>query len=245
MRYALISDIHANRHAFEAALNDIDRANVDMVLCLGDIVGYGPCPVEVMDIAYEHIDVSVLGNHDAVVCNKFSSAYFNPQAKRIIEWTRDSMRESDVDYFNAQAYLIDGDHFKCAHSNFVQPDSFGYVMSPEDAYNNFQAVDDDLLFVGHTHVAGAHVLSKGNHVEWLAADNTSSMIKLQKNKRYLINVGSIGVSRTEVFKANFCIYDSEAKTVEFRVIDFDIDAFLDDIRELDKPEVTNYFSHLL
>lgn len=241
MRYAIISDIHANKQAFAAVLEDIDRSRIDMILCLGDLVGYGPSPVEVMDMAYEHIDVSILGNHDAVVCNKFSAAYFNPEAKEIIEWTRSIMRERDIEYFNSQAYMIDGDHFKCSHANFAHPDNFGYILSLEEAHQNFESITEDLMFIGHTHIPGAHVQLKNGQINWIDAQN-QNLIKLEKNKRYIINVGSVGVSRSTEFKSTYTIYDSEKKAVVFRTIDFDLESFINELYRLDKQELINYFS---
>ena len=241
MRYAIISDLHSNIPAFEAVLDDIDRSRIDMVLCLGDIVGYGPSPIEVMDLAYEHIDISILGNHDAVVCNKFSSAYFNTEAKEIIEWTRSIMREKDIAYFDSQAYMIDGDHFQCSHANFNNPDTFGYIMSLDEAYQSFQAVTQDLLFVGHTHIPGAHVYGKNNTMHWQDAHD-KNLIKLEKNKRYIVNVGSVGVSRSAEFKSTYCIYDSEKNAVVFRTVDFDVSAFAKDVYNLGKPEIISYFA---
>jgi len=244
MRYAIISDIHANRQAFEAVLGDIDRSRIDIILCLGDIVGYGPSPVEVMDMVYEHVDVSILGNHDAVVCNKFSAAYFNTEAKEIIEWTRSSLREHDIEYFSSQAYMIDGDCFKCAHANFNHPDNFGYVLSLDEASQSFQSVEEDLLFIGHTHIAGAHILAKNKRMIWQDA-NDSPLIKIEKNKRYIINVGSVGVSRTEEFNSQYVIYDSEKKNIAFRTVEFDVHGFAKDVHNLGKQEIVDYFASFI
>ena len=241
MRYAIISDLHSNRQAFEAVVDDIDRSQIDMVLCLGDIVGYGPSPIEVMDMAYEYIDVSILGNHDAVVCNKFSSAYFNSEAKEIIEWTRSILRERDIEYFRKQAYVIDGEHLKCSHANFYHPDNFGYILSIDDAAQSFREVKERLLFVGHTHIPGAHIHSRNGNISWVDGQKLKTL-KLDKNKRYIVNVGSVGVSRGSEFKSNYCIYDSDAKSIAFRTVEFDIHSFAKDVHALNKPVMKRYFS---
>lgn len=244
MRYAIISDLHSNKRAFESVLDDIDRSQIDMVLCLGDLVGYGPSPVEVMDMAYEHIDVSILGNHDAVVCNKFSPAYFNPRAREIIEWTRSMLRDKDIEYFNKQAYLIDSDHFKCTHANFYFPDNFGYILSSDDATQNFKEVEESLMFVGHTHVPGTFVLSKDDTVSRIERSERD-LIKLEDDKRYIVNVGSVGVARGSAFKSSYCIYDSEDETVLFRTVEFDVRAFAEDVYRTAKKEIVQYFTPLI
>lgn len=245
MRYAIISDLHANVPALEATLDDIAIKGADMTLCLGDLVGYGPSPIEVMELVFGHVDVSILGNHDAVVCNKFSSAYFNTEAKNIIEWTRSLLRPKDIEYIDKLAYMIDGDHFRCSHANFNNPDTFGYVISLEEAEANFEVTKEQLLFLGHTHMAGAHIQSRGNKIQWVTPEQCGNKIKLQSGKRFIVNTGSVGVSRTAEFVASYCIYDSDRKEIEFRQVDFDIDTFRRDLIDAERQELLNYFARIL
>ena len=93
MRYAIVSDIHSNRQAWDAVLKDIRSQGVDDILCLGDVVGYGPCPAEVLEDLYSHCDNFVLGNHDAVIGNRMDSDLFNDEAKYLIEWTREQLSD--------------------------------------------------------------------------------------------------------------------------------------------------------
>lgn len=92
MRIAIISDIHANKQALEAILNDISKQNLDGLFCLGDLVGYGPCPAEVLHVLKKLIGHGVIGNHDAVLAGKFSSERFNDEAKKIYYKCRLSWR---------------------------------------------------------------------------------------------------------------------------------------------------------
>ena len=85
MKYGVVSDIHANIQAWDAVLRDMKKQGVDVILCLGDVIGYGPNPAEVLDSCYEHVDYFILGNHDAVVGNRLSSDLFNDNAKYLID----------------------------------------------------------------------------------------------------------------------------------------------------------------
>ncbi len=88
MRYAIVADIHANVQAWEAVLRDIASSRIDGIICLGDVVGYGPNPAEVLRSVHSHVDALALGNHDAALCGKLDPVLFNDQARHIIAWTR-------------------------------------------------------------------------------------------------------------------------------------------------------------
>ena len=110
MRYAIISDIHANRQAWEAVFANIKKQGVDDILCLGDVVGYGPRPADVLESVYEHCDNFVLGNHDAVIGNRLDSDLFNDKAKYVIEWTREQLSDSVADFFASFASICSRKH---------------------------------------------------------------------------------------------------------------------------------------
>ena len=98
MRYGIVSDIHANIQAWKAVLRDMRNEGVDSILCLGDVVGYGPNPAEVLDSCYQHVDYFILGNHDAVIGNRLDSNLFNDNAKFLIEWTRDQLNQASFKF---------------------------------------------------------------------------------------------------------------------------------------------------
>jgi predicted phosphodiesterase len=88
MRYAIVSDIHANLQAWTAVLQDIARHRIDAILCLGDVVGYGPNPQEVLQSVRQHVDTLLLGNHDAALCGMIAPVQFNTHALAILDWTQ-------------------------------------------------------------------------------------------------------------------------------------------------------------
>ena len=150
MRYAIVSDIHANRQAWKAVLEDIQKQGVDDILCLGDVVGYGPRPADVLEQVYESCDNFILGNHDAVIGNRLDSNLFNDKAKFIIEWTRDQLSDSVADFFATMPVTMDGETFMTAHAELSNPEAFAYIFEPADSLMSFEIMKPKMLFVGHT-----------------------------------------------------------------------------------------------
>ncbi|MBN1674137.1 MAG: metallophosphoesterase family protein [Kiritimatiellae bacterium] len=221
MRYAVISDIHANLQAWNAVLLDIRSSSVDEIICLGDIVGYGPNPREVLESVYAHVHHFVLGNHDAAVCDMIDCGYFNRIARELILWTRGQLNPAAHKFLHALPLSLLGEGFRCVHGEFGQPGRFEYVVAPEEAVPSWQAVDEPLLFVGHTHLPGIFLLGQSGVPHLVAPQD----FVLEPEKRFLVNVGSVGQPRDEDARASYCIYDSARSAVFWRRIPFDIDAY--------------------
>ena len=92
MKYAIISDIHANYEALQVVLADIQEQGITRILCLGDIVGYGPNPRECLDAVMRRCEITILGNHDEAT--QFDPDGFNPVALQAVYWTRDQLEQS-------------------------------------------------------------------------------------------------------------------------------------------------------
>lgn len=237
MRYAILSDIHANRQALKAVLLDIRSNEIDEVISLGDIVGYGPSPAEVLEISYTSIHHFVLGNHDAVVCGKLSAEHFNDSAKQIIDWTCLSLDRKAADFFNKIPLVLEGNNLRCAHGNFADPGRFEYIFEPEDALSSFKSCNESILFTGHSHVPGIFVVGKSGKAHWLEPQD----FVVEDKKRYIVNVGSIGQPRDNDIRASYCIFDTDNKDILFRKIPFDIDAYRKDLKKHKIPEAVSYF----
>ena len=225
MRIAVLSDIHSNLRAWNAVLADVASLKVDRLLCLGDIVGYGPSPVEVLESAYRHVHGFVLGNHDAVVAGKMSPDVFNDRARRLILWTRDRIGPRGVRFLGQLPLVLSGNGMRCAHANFVRPSAFDYILEPEDAAASWNAAPEPLLFVGHTHVPQLFVIGASGTPHRLDPQD----FQMEPGKRYIVNVGAVGLPRDPDGRACYAIYDDEARTVYFRRVPFDMDAFRDDV----------------
>jgi predicted phosphodiesterase len=225
VRYAIVSDIHANLQAWQATLADIQQVGVHQIICLGDVVGYGPNPQEVYESVREVADGCILGNHDAVVCNRLDPIAFNPNARRIIEWTADQLSDDAKLWFADVPMLIESTNFECSHAEFEIPERFRYIFSAQDAGPSFDASSKPLLFVGHTHRQAVFVKEGDQPPRQLPANNFDCM----DGCRYLVNVGSVGDPRNGEVAGSYAILDVEDGSVEFRNVEFDVFAYRDAI----------------
>jgi len=221
MRIAVVSDIHANLQAWNAVLLDIRSLEVDKIVCLGDIVGYGPNPAEVLQSVHSTVDYFVLGNHDAVICGKMDSSLFNPGARELIDWTRTRLGANAMRFLKTLPLALEGGFFRCSHGDFSEPAAFNYVIEPADAMPSWKAVDHQLLFVGHTHLPGIFLLGSSGTPHLVEPQD----FELEPEKRFLVNTGSVGQPRDGETRACYCILDVESRSVSWRRIPFDIDAY--------------------
>jgi predicted phosphodiesterase len=221
VRYAILSDIHANLQAWQAVERELTRRGVDRVISLGDLVGYGPNPVEVFTSAYPRIDHHLLGNHDAAVCYELDMSHWNPGAKAIIDWTREQLSSEMIAAFRAMSLCLTDGRLRCTHGEFSHPGCFFYVSKPEHALRSWSAVDEQLLFVGHSHAPALYVLG-GSGVPHKIPPQP---FVLEEGKRYLVNVGSVGCPRDGGVEASFCVYDSHDGSVEWVRVPFDLLGF--------------------
>ncbi len=237
MRYAIISDIHSNRQAFKAVLTDAASLSVDEIICLGDLVGYGPSPVETVELAYSKVNHFILGNHDAVVCGRLSPDNFNDNAKRLIEWTASAVPPAAVKFFKEMPLLLSGKFFICSHGEFSNPGRYGYIIDEGEAVEAFNSSKEPLLFVGHSHYPSIFVQKDPRSAKILSPQDFA----MERDKRYIVNVGSVGQARDGDIRASYCILDADRKEIFFRKVPFDIDAYCDDMRKAGLPEETSYF----
>jgi predicted phosphodiesterase len=236
MRYAIISDLHANRQALKAVLVDIRSNGIDEIICLGDVIGYGPCPVETLELAYANIHHFIMGNHDAVVAGLIAPDKFNDRARELIDWTCSQLDKKASDFFYNNPLLLTGENFRCTHGEFENPGRFGYILDNRAAIKAFSACPEQLLFAGHSHMPGLFVVgSAAPH--WLYPQDFG----LEEGKRYIVNVGSVGQPRNGDIRASYCIYDDEKRDVLFRQIPFDIDGYRKDMNKQSLPVETSYF----
>ena len=240
MRYAVISDLHGNRQALKAVLIDLRSVGVDQLICLGDCVGYGPCPAEVLESAYAHVHHFTLGNHDAVIAGRLAADCFNDRARAIIDWTQSALDRKSADFFNALPLVVYDQDFACTHAEFEEPGVFNYVFEAAAARPSFDACSEQALFIGHSHVPGLFVLGGSGVPHWLEPIDFS----LEPGKRYLVNVGSVGQPRDRDIRASYVVFDSATGSVFFRKVPFDVDGYRDDLRRRRVSPEASYFLQL-
>ncbi|NOY75712.1 MAG: metallophosphoesterase family protein [Kiritimatiellaeota bacterium] len=237
MRYAIISDLHANKQALKAVLTDIKSIGADQIVCLGDVVGYGPNPAEVLELAYNSVSYFVLGNHDAVVAQIMSPDCFNDKARRLIDWTCSQLDSKAEKFFREFPLMLTGENFRCAHGEFENPRRFGYVLDNDAALKSFDITLEQLLFIGHSHVPGIFVMGESGRPHWMHTQDFAT----EQVKRYIVNVGSVGQPRDNDCRASYCIFDTDEQGVIFRRIPFDIDVYRAELKKQQLPESSSYF----
>ena len=221
MRYAIVSDLHANLQAFEAVLTDLSVQHAGRVLCLGDAIGYGPQPAEVLSLVHAHVHEMLMGNHEAAAAELITTEDFSAGARASLTNTRRKLNQAAMDYIRALPYELEHSTFRCTHADFADPRGFGYVETPEDALRSFAATAEPLLFLGHTHEATVFVLKPdGTCVQAPPEDFT-----LAPGHRYLVNPGSVGMPRTADPRATYCIYDRDAGRVSFHHTSYGVREF--------------------
>jgi predicted phosphodiesterase len=215
LRYAIVSDIHSNIEALDAALALALEERVDGVLCLGDTVGYGPNPNECVERIRDVATACVLGNHDVAAIDNFGMQYFNPAAREAMRWTQRVITRENLEWLNGLGYEYRMPDYLLVHGAPVN--YFEYILDKPAAARAFEATDAPLIFIGHTHIAEVYTLAPDGTMAHRHLQQGGE-VTLEAGHRYLINVGSVGQPRDLNPLASFAIYDTDARTV--RVIRF-------------------------
>lgn len=239
MRIGLISDIHSNLQALETVLDTMNKLKVDRYVCLGDIVGYGANPKEVVDIIRPLVDFTIMGNHDAAVSNKIEFGYYYDDARNALLWTREQLSEDDLAYLANLEYISYEEGICYTHGEPINPEAFGYLYKPEQAMALVPEFDTlkQVTFVGHSHLRRIYDYTRGNMME-LPCEN----ITLRPGHKYAIAIGSVGQPRDNDPRACFAIYDTAESRVEFYRIDYDVDKAAESIMNAGLPA---YFANRL
>jgi len=233
-RIAIISDIHGNLEALKAVLEDIKLLDADAILCLGDVVGYGPNPAECVDIA-RRFDATIMGNHEEALLYEEKSVNFNFRARAAINWTREILdRHGGTDdrngrwefigerlarYETGGMLFVHGSPRDPIHE-YLFPGSAGMLG---DVFEMF----DRACFIGHTHMAGVFTPA----LEHLFPEDISNRYYL--GQKAIINVGSVGQPRDGNNQASYVIYDEADSMAIFRRVSYDFVATLNKIRSIE------------
>lgn len=210
MQYGIISDIHANLEALEVVLGDMDRRRPDAVICLGDFVGYGPDPVTCVERLRPALAGAVAGNHDLAAVDALDIADFNPFAQAAILWTREQLTAPVRRYLTDLPQQITPNGFLAVHGSARDPVE-EYILDLHTAQANFDAAPFRVCLVGHTHVPAVFVFD-GEKVT-AAPLLPEQPLRLQPERRYIVNVGSVGQPRDGDARAAYAWFDEDAQTV--------------------------------
>ena len=249
MRTAIISDIHANLEALHVVLEHIEGQSVDRTICLGDVLGYGPNPVECVDLVAERCEWCLMGNHDFGVL--YEPTNFNLAAEQAAYWTR-SCFENETDrtkaarrweFLGRLRVRVGFDSFVCVHGTPRRP--INEYLFPEDALNSpvkmqqiFERVEKYCL-VGHTHVPGVFT----DEPDFYPPDDLGGVYQLNGEEKAIVNPGSIGQPRDLDPRSSYAILDDETAQIAFFRLPYDVEAVVAKIKAV--PELTDWLGERL
>jgi predicted phosphodiesterase len=232
MRIAILSDIHANYHALEAALAAVDAEGVDEIWCLGDTVGYGPRPNRCCKVVSERAALCLAGNHDLAVIGSLSVDEFNGDAAAAARWTREVIEPEPLAFLRSLEPAATRPGAELYHGSPIDP-VWDYVLSETTAFLSFRLTTAPLVVVGHSHVALALSWRGDALGGGVAAENDE--IDLAEG-RWLLNPGSIGQPRGGDPRAAWLLIDEEVRRATFRRTPYPIEQTQAEIRERGLPE---------
>ncbi|MBR2838111.1 MAG: metallophosphoesterase family protein [Kiritimatiellae bacterium] len=245
MKYAIMSDVHANPEALETALADARAAGCGRFLMLGDVTGYGYDPKGALEISRRSFDAVLLGNHDSACVGLepewvvASNGNYDLDRK-----AREELSEEDREWLRGRDLLHEEVGFACVHGDFTRPRSWNYIGTCEEAVQNFHSRTESLMFCGHTHEAAIWEMTEkgvvraklGKRLARPAEKAESVSFKLNPLRRYIVNVGSVGYPRHDLC-ASYGIFDDESGRMTLRRLPFDFESYITEMvaRNIELP----------
>lgn len=234
MKIAILSDIHGNNEAFQAVLDDIDNVKIDKIVCLGDCIGYGPEPEAVIQkIRHRHIP-NIIGNHEMAVGDSDHLNWFNPMARKSLEKTLELLSQASLDYIQTLPYSLTVEGSRCVHG--FPPESartYLFRVSGHELKKTLSTMTEPICFVGHTHDLEIIEYSDNNIERWPLK---KAIQPLNKDHKYIINIGSVGQPRDGNNHAKYVIWDTQESQIDVRFIPYDIATTVAKIKAAKLPE---------
>ncbi len=231
MRIGILADVHANLEALEPVLAWLDGQDVQEIVCLGDVVGYGGDPERCIEIVRARCSVTVRGNHDHAVFEPALRREFNDHARRAVERHAEILGAEDRDWLASLPPVASRDSLALGHAGFADPERYPYVTDPARAAVELAAMSGAVGFIGHTHVPAIFRASADGAVEWVRVthgkernrhDMGEVRVRLGGPERYLVNPGSVGQPRDRDPRAACAVYDADETMLILARISYDI-----------------------
>ncbi len=221
MRIGLISDVHANLEALQAALAVFDREPVDFLACLGDVVGYGAQPNECCELVRRRADVTILGNHDAAVCGRMDYSYYRAAARNALDLHARVLSAENLAWLRSLPYAHRVGDVTFCHGSPVALEEFEYVFLLEQVRELRRRFDElsPVTFIGHSHLCKSFAFDRDTAEEVL-----NTRFRCEPTRRYVVTVGSVGQPRDYDSRACCAIYDTEARWFEYHRVSYDVEA---------------------
>lgn len=245
VRLLFLSDIHANKPALDAVLEQARAqfGHFDSIYCLGDVVGYGPHPREVLEELYHLRAQCILGNHELGLLGLIDGSV-RPTVgtgSQVLLWQMKKLSDREIKLLRTWNDIIEVPEIG-ARLRHGTPLSGSDYLELESARQSFQQWDGNLSFVGHTHVPAVYATLMGTRGEWmrhepLSGEGASKRVYLlPPAARMIINVGSVGQPRDGDPRASYGVFDTEKRRLEVHRVPYDIARVQHDLRAAGLPE---------
>jgi predicted phosphodiesterase len=241
MRYLVLSDIHGNAHALRAVLDSVADDGIEHVLCLGDVIGYGPFPNECVDTMRTLRAITVIGNHELLVLDRLSDERSGQLARRTTAWTRSALTTCSREHIAGLPGRTRVADVVLAHGAPDDPEE--YVRSPDRGRQllDWLGVNEPgsrFLLLGHTHRPWAFGSRSGN----LLRGPRTGVVELEPTQHYLLNPGSVGQSRDRTVAARFLVLDTARNEAAFRCVRYDVRGHVEALRREGLPAGSHHMT---
>jgi diadenosine tetraphosphatase ApaH/serine/threonine PP2A family protein phosphatase len=231
MRIGIFSDVHSNIEALGEVLRGLEKAKVDRVICLGDVVGYGAsvneCCADVRRVA----EVTLLGNHDAAVAGRMDYSFYYDAARQALDWTGSRIDPDHLAWLKSLPHTHRIGELAFSHGSPISPENYDYIFATEQARELVPHFDElaEVTFIGHSHLCKAFAVHSAGDVH----DVGAKRFGLRRGHKYVVSVGSVGQPRDYDNRACFVIYDDNLRLVEYFRVPYDIEAAAQKIFDAD------------
>jgi len=247
VQIAILSDIHANLEALETVLSDVKRQGIRDIICLGDIIGYGPNPRECLQRLMD-AKMVLMGNHEEAVL--YYGEDFNPKAREAIDWTRDQLnrpdkpKEENYDLWNflgVMEQIIETEEAMFVHASPRDPTK--EYVTPDDCRKNKEKLRDiftrfpRVCFIGHSHIPGVYT----QELRYIDPKTIGNAYRLEEGRKALVNTGAVGQPRDGDPRSSYVTFDGA--TIQFHRIEYDYKVTMEKIYR--EKRLPNYLADRL
>ena len=233
MRALIVSDVHSNIEAFQSVIAHANATEgFDQIWSLGDLVGYGPDPIECIDLLREYDHVAVVGNHDLAAVRKIGLERFNLHAALAAQWTTEQLTEEHVDFLARMPTRLEAHEFTLVHGSPRDP-VWEYLITVDAAVASFSLFDTKRCLVGHSHIPFV-CAPKGIGAQFF--DFPVDLPVRLRDDRLIINPGSVGQPRDGLPTASYALFNSEKQTITHYRAEYDVAATQKRMMDHDLPQ---------
>jgi len=211
----------------------MDVIGPDMVVCLGDVVGYGADPGRCVELVRKHSDILISGNHDMAATGQIRIDGFNPSAREAIRWTAGNLRPDHISILKMAVPARRHEDCLFTHATPISPLDWEYVYTVAQAREIFMNFSEKFIFIGHTHIPAVIKYSRMRKAVSLG----KSLVEVERGSRYLINTGSVGQPRDGSNGACYTVLDTSRGIIDQRRISYDFAKAQDKILKAGLPEI--------